>query len=313
MFTVLGIAGDEFEKSISGIILDYTTPRAYWENSDPTEGTPPTCFSNDSIISSDGKACCHCPYNDFGSKDGESNAKACKESVALILLRPENIMPIIVRIPVFSKLIFQRYLTRLIGKMIPKTTTKSVNYSYSPKINDIIEYCEFEDKLLSPNRIVYNKWKKDTPFIEKDSHEESAEDYFIKMMEYYYLESYKRVDFMLKYAINLKDIPEHEVEENDKYIWVLKRFCPKIACPKIGPENNIICTVRYHYYRPILFAEEKIIKDSFKRNIIEKTFIDLNFYQILRAYAYEAFMFYAQFESDDYKDIRNFLMSSYDL
>ena len=136
VFTVPGIAGDEVEKSISGIILDYTTPRAYWENSDPAEGTPPTCFSNDSIISSDGKACCHCPYNDFGSKDGESNAKACKESVALILLRPENIMPIIVRIPVSSKLIFQRYLTRLIGKMIPissvvtkitleKTTNKS--------------------------------------------------------------------------------------------------------------------------------------------------------------------------------------------
>ncbi len=196
-----------------------------------------------------------------------------------------------------------------------KPTTKSVNYSYSQKINDIIEYCEFEDKLLSPNRIVYNKWKKDTPFIEKDSHEESAEDYFIKMMEYYYLESYKRVDFMLKYAINLKDIPEHEIEEKDKYIWVLKRFCPKIACPKIGPKNNIIYTVRYHYYKPILFAEEKIIKDSFidKKNIIEKTFIDLNFYQILRAYAYEAFIFYAQFESDDYEDIRNFLMSSYDL
>ena len=28
-------------------------------------------------------------------------------------------MPIIVRIPVSSKLIFQRYLTRLIGKMMP--------------------------------------------------------------------------------------------------------------------------------------------------------------------------------------------------
>lgn len=40
VFTVPGIAGDEVEKSISGIILDYTTPRAYWENSDPAEGTP---------------------------------------------------------------------------------------------------------------------------------------------------------------------------------------------------------------------------------------------------------------------------------
>lgn len=119
VFSVPGIAGDEAEKSISGIILDYTTPRAYWETTDPVEGTPPTCYSKDSLVSFDGKACSHCPFNDFGSRDGETNAKACKESVALFMLRPDNIMPIIVRIPVSSKLIFQRYLTRLIGNMLP--------------------------------------------------------------------------------------------------------------------------------------------------------------------------------------------------
>ncbi len=119
VFTVPGISGDEIEKSISGIILDYTTPRAYWDTTDPVEGTPPVCYSSDSLVSFDGKACSHCPFNDFGSKDGETNAKACKESVALFMLRPGNIMPIIVRIPVSSKRIFQRYLTRLIGKMMP--------------------------------------------------------------------------------------------------------------------------------------------------------------------------------------------------
>lgn len=63
-------------------------------------------------------------------------AKACKESVVLLMLRPGNIMPLAVRIPVSSKLIFQRYVTRLSGKMLPllgvvtritldKTTNKS--------------------------------------------------------------------------------------------------------------------------------------------------------------------------------------------
>ncbi len=99
--------------------MDYTTPRAYWDTPDPVEGTPPVCFSSDSLVSHDGKACGTCPFNDFGSKDGETNAKACKESVVLFLLRPDNIMPILVRIPVSSKMIFQRYMTRLIGKMIP--------------------------------------------------------------------------------------------------------------------------------------------------------------------------------------------------
>lgn len=39
--------------------------------------------------------------------------------MTLFLLRPDNIMPIIVRVPVSSKLRFQRYLTRLVGRMIP--------------------------------------------------------------------------------------------------------------------------------------------------------------------------------------------------
>ncbi len=119
VFSVPGLAGDEAAKELTGIILNYTTPRAYWDTPDPVEGTPPICMSRDSITSEDGKSCVHCPFNTFGSKDGESNAKACKESVVLFLLRPDNIMPLLVRVPVSSKLIFLRYMARLIGKMIP--------------------------------------------------------------------------------------------------------------------------------------------------------------------------------------------------
>ena len=44
VFTVPGLSGDEAEKELTGIILGYTTPRAYWDTPDPVEGTPPTCF-----------------------------------------------------------------------------------------------------------------------------------------------------------------------------------------------------------------------------------------------------------------------------
>ena len=119
VFSVPGLSGDEAAKDLTGIILDYTMPRAYWNTPDPVEGTPPTCSSSDSITSHEGKPCSTCPFNDFSSKDGDSNAKACKESVVLFLLRPGNIMPLAVRVPVSSKARFQRYLTRLIGNMIP--------------------------------------------------------------------------------------------------------------------------------------------------------------------------------------------------
>ncbi len=119
VFSVPGLSGDEAATELSGIILDYTTPRAYWTTPEPVEGTPPDCMSVNSIISSDGKARAHCPYNDFGSKDGESNAKACKESVLLFLLRPNTILPLLVRVPVTSKNRFLKYTTRLAGALTP--------------------------------------------------------------------------------------------------------------------------------------------------------------------------------------------------
>jgi len=119
VFTIPDISGDDIQKELIGVILDYDTPRAYWETSEPVEGTPPTCYSQDIRVSADGKYCIGCPYNEFGSKIGGSNAKACKEFINLYLLRPDSILPLIVRIPVTSKHHFQKYLTRLIGKMIP--------------------------------------------------------------------------------------------------------------------------------------------------------------------------------------------------
>ena len=119
VFSVPSLTGEEAEKELTGIILDYTTPRAYWDTPDPVEGTPPVCMSQNSIVSSDGKACFSCPYNDFGSKDGESNAKACKESVLLFLLRPGNVLPLLVRVPVTSKPRFLKYTARLAGNLVP--------------------------------------------------------------------------------------------------------------------------------------------------------------------------------------------------
>lgn len=103
VFSVPGLSGDEAKRELTGIILDYTMPRAYWSSSDPVEGTPPDCYSENSVVYHDGKSCAVCPYNSYGSRNDDSNAKACKESVVLFLLRNDNIMPLAVRIPVSSK------------------------------------------------------------------------------------------------------------------------------------------------------------------------------------------------------------------
>lgn len=120
VFTVSGVGGEELHKELTGIILDYATPRAYWKSADPVEGTPPDCHSRDGLTSYKGASCAGCPCNAFGSaQKSESNAKACKEMVELYLLRPGTIMPVIVRVPVSSKRIFQKYMVRLVTNLIP--------------------------------------------------------------------------------------------------------------------------------------------------------------------------------------------------
>ena len=120
VFTVPGVSGEELHKELTGVILDYGTPRAYWESTDPVEGAPPDCHSRDGLVSYKGNSCSLCPFNEFGSSQkSDSNAKACKEMVELYLLRPNQIMPLIVRVPVSSKRIFQKYMIRLVGNLIP--------------------------------------------------------------------------------------------------------------------------------------------------------------------------------------------------
>ena len=118
-FTVPGVSGDEMVKDLVGVIIDYKMPRARWLDENPVEGTLPVCFSSDSVVSNEGKPCNLCEFNEFGSKNGDSNGKACKESVSVFLLRPNNILPIIVRVPVSSKLIFMKYMTRLVSNATP--------------------------------------------------------------------------------------------------------------------------------------------------------------------------------------------------
>ena len=59
-FMVPGLSGEEPVKELTGILIGYDTPRAYWEESNPVEGTPPQCYSDDSIISHDGRRCKTC-------------------------------------------------------------------------------------------------------------------------------------------------------------------------------------------------------------------------------------------------------------
>ena len=78
VFTVPGLAGEEAEKELTGIILDYTLPRAYWSTPDPVEGTPPTCLSHNSLVSESGKPCARCPLTTTVPRTGRPGPRPAR-------------------------------------------------------------------------------------------------------------------------------------------------------------------------------------------------------------------------------------------
>ena len=99
LWTVPGTEGDEHHEELTGILVEYTTPRAYWDKPmEPGNTTPPSCSSHDGLkgVGDPGGACYLCPFDKFGTALGESQSgKACKEKRMLFLLRPDSILPLV--------------------------------------------------------------------------------------------------------------------------------------------------------------------------------------------------------------------------
>ena len=112
IWTIPNPEGDSHAEELVGILVEYTTPRAYWDKPmEPGSVMPPVCSSPDGIhgTRADGKVGkpgemggpCHlCPFSKFGSDPRpESNGQACKEKRMLFLLRPDSLLPIVVQAP----------------------------------------------------------------------------------------------------------------------------------------------------------------------------------------------------------------------
>ena len=103
IWSIPGAEGDTHSEDITGILVEYTTPRAYWDKPlEPGNVTPPSCSSPDGIKGTgDPGGLCHlCPMSKYGSNPREgSNGQACSEKRLLLLLRPDSIMPLVVQAP----------------------------------------------------------------------------------------------------------------------------------------------------------------------------------------------------------------------
>ena len=119
---------NQYPQTIEGVIVNVQTPRAWWPKSFEEMGrTPPECSSFDSINgfgSPDGQPpaahdCMTCVHNQWGTSS-RGNGKACREQRLLFLIRPEDLLPIVIQVPVTSIEPWRKYVVNLsLGPQLP--------------------------------------------------------------------------------------------------------------------------------------------------------------------------------------------------
>lgn len=122
-----GLAGPEPAKSVEGVIVAGHDARAYWAKGLEASGggTPPDCSSVDAVygVGTPGGKCDMCPMAQFGSAppkgEAPSRGQACKLSKLLFLVRPTDMLPLVVVVPPSSLKAVKRYMLRLASKMTP--------------------------------------------------------------------------------------------------------------------------------------------------------------------------------------------------
>jgi hypothetical protein len=121
------VDGEDHVEYIEGVVLHLQYPRVYFPHAyGKGDSGPPACSSPDSVIGfgdpgwedekvqGNGHRCHACPKNEFGtSLDPNSSGKACKEQAVLIMLRPQRILPTVLRLGPTAVDRVRKYMTGL--------------------------------------------------------------------------------------------------------------------------------------------------------------------------------------------------------
>ena len=120
-WTVPTLEREDSAKTLDGIIVHWTAPRAYWATGLEAGGNaPPDCSSHNGEMGygQPGGECFTCPLNQWGSAEG-GGGKACKEKRMLFLLRATDLLPIVIQAPSTSIQTVKKYLLRLASQGLP--------------------------------------------------------------------------------------------------------------------------------------------------------------------------------------------------
>jgi len=152
MFEVPGEDGEsEMVKELRGVIVLQHPANSYYRDAYAGGSNPPDCGSYDGLVGSTGQECAACPYNRFGSGDGQ--AKACKNKRLLYILPEGELFPQLFALPTGSLRPFTDYLKRQLSKgrrlnqIVTKITLKRASNAGGIAYSQCVFTCE---RVLDP-------------------------------------------------------------------------------------------------------------------------------------------------------------------
>ena len=116
------LTGLEDSKELTGVIIHWQDVRCYWHDEFSGTGTPPDCASDDGEvgIGNPGGTCKECPFAQWESSPKEgSKAQACKQVRRLFILRPGELLPMLVSVPPTSIGAIKKFFQRLAAQGTP--------------------------------------------------------------------------------------------------------------------------------------------------------------------------------------------------
>lgn len=143
-------------KEVVGVILYNHPAYGYYREKYTGGNNPPDCGSFDGINGNGnpGGTCASCPYNQFGSGDGQS--KACKNRRYIYILQEGEILPLILSLPTGSLKEFTNYMKRqiskgrkpsqIVTKITLRKTTNSSGIAFSQAVFSFVRVLEPNEK-----------------------------------------------------------------------------------------------------------------------------------------------------------------------
>lgn len=151
-WTIPTLEGEQETKELTGVIVYWREPRAYWAASfDETGGgTPPDCYSPDGVhgYGNPGGLCARCPFAQFGSAE-RGRGQACKQMRLLFMLRPGAMLPLVVVAPPTSIKPLKQYFLRLAANGKPYWSVVTKLLLEKTKNQDGIAYSRIVPQLAA--------------------------------------------------------------------------------------------------------------------------------------------------------------------